>query len=243
MKISLANLIIISVVAIIGFTLFMPQTMLSPGHLIEGHAKIDNDCFSCHTLFSGTPNQKCIECHTLKSIGIATTKGDPLQNKKLIPFHQALTKNDCTACHIDHQEDKTKRINRKFSHELLATSIKNNCLSCHQKPKDTLHKQLDSSCIQCHTLQKWKPAIFEHNKYFTLDKDHYASCATCHPQNNFKQYTCYGCHEHTETKIKQEHVEEGIAKFDNCVKCHRNANKDDTENLMRSKLEKSKDSD
>jgi hypothetical protein len=33
-------------------------------------------------------------------------------------------------------------------------------------------------------------------------------------------YTCYGCHEHNPSEIEQEHREEGISDFQNCVACH-----------------------
>jgi hypothetical protein len=45
--------------------------------------------------------------------------------------------------------------------------------------------------------------------------------------NDYKKYTCYGCHEHTPAKIKREHLEEGIRNFDNCVECHRSGDKDE----------------
>lgn len=237
MKIVLKYAIIAIVIIVCIVAIFLPRQMISPGHLVAGHTKLDNDCFSCHSFFRGVTNEKCIKCHKIKDIGILNTKGEPLDNNKtkMVAFHQALTQSECIACHIDHDEDKTKRINRQFSHDLLASNIKNNCLSCHQKPKDTLHNQLNSSCLQCHTVQKWKPATFEHGKYFSLDKDHNVKCSICHTQNNFKQYTCYGCHEHTEIKIRNEHLEEGIREFNNCTECHKSSNKKDAENLWRSK--------
>jgi hypothetical protein len=50
---------------------------------------------------------------------------------------------------------------------------------------------------------------------------------TCHARNDYSRYTCYGCHEHTLTNIRRKHIEEGVSKFDNCVECHRSANKHD----------------
>ena len=35
------------------------------------------------------------------------------------------------------------------------------------------------------------------------------------------RYTCYGCHEHSQARVRAEHVEEGIRNFENCVECHR----------------------
>jgi hypothetical protein len=93
---------------------------------------------------------------------------------------------------------------------------------------DALHKQITGNCGQCHTQKKWTPATFEHDKYFVLDRDHNASCVTCHVRNDYSRYTCYGCHEHTPANIRREHVEEGIRDFDNCVECHRSADENQT---------------
>jgi hypothetical protein len=39
--------------------------------------------------------------------------------------------------------------------------------------------------------------------------------------NDYTRYTCYGCHEHSRSKIREEHLEEGIYQYENCVECHR----------------------
>ena len=77
--------------------------------------------------------------------------------------------------------------------------------------------------MSCHTTKAWKPATFDHDKYFVLDGDHNASCVTCHTTAAYKVYTCYGCHEHTVENIRRKHEKEGIREFANCVKCHKSA--------------------
>jgi hypothetical protein len=64
---------------------------------------------------------------------------------------------------------------------------------------------------------------------FLLDRDHYATCAACLVKNDYKKYTCYGCHEHTPAKIRAEHEEEGIRDFRDCVRCHRSAQEEPRE--------------
>ena len=72
--------------------------------------------------------------------------------------------------------------------------------------------------------QAWKPATFDHDRFFPLDKDHIATCLTCHVGNNYKQYTCYGCHEHTPANMQAKHRDEGVSEsLDNCVRCLRSA--------------------
>ena len=40
------------------------------------------------------------------------------------------------------------------------------------------------------------------------------------------RYTCYGCHEHTQSNMRAEHREEGVRFSDDCVKCHKSADDD-----------------
>ena len=138
-----------------------------------------------------------------------------------------LISQDCVGCHSDHAGVKRFARQRQFDHSLLKQSTRQECQTCHKVPTDSLHKQITGNCLQCHTQNKWTPANFDHNKYFVLDKDHNTSCATCHARNDYSRATCYGCHEHTPDNIRRKHIEEGISKFDNCVECHRSANKHD----------------
>ena len=83
------------------------------------------------------------------------------------------------------------------------------------------------NCSQCHSQERWTPATFDHDKYFVLDETTMTRCVTCHVRNDYRRYTCYGCHEHTADNIRREHIEEGIRDYSNCVKCHRSANEND----------------
>jgi Class III cytochrome C family len=131
---------------------------------------------------------------------------------------------DCVGCHSDHAGPKLTHGNRKpFSHGMLRAASRDRCASCHASPDNTLHRNVGTACAQCHTSDAWKPATFEHDRHFLLDKDHNASCVTCHTTGNYKSYTCYGCHEHTPDNMRRKHVKEGIQNFENCVECHRSA--------------------
>lgn len=131
------------------------------------------------------------------------------------------------ACHSDHAGVKRFRQQGRFNHALLQKAVLDQCQTCHKSPTDSLHKQISGNCSQCHNQNKWIPATFEHDKYFVLDRDHNASCVTCHAVNNYSRYTCYGRHEHSLASIRREHIEEGIRDFDNCVECHRSADEHD----------------
>ncbi|MDD5058870.1 MAG: cytochrome c3 family protein [Sideroxydans sp.] len=218
-----ANLLVLAVLVFV-----YPNLMVGPGKLIPGHKQLETDCFACHSKFGGAESARCVTCHKPAEIGRLTTAGAPvIKPLTSSPFHQQLVSQDCVACHSDHAGVKRYRQPGLFDHNLLNTTTRTQCQSCHKSPADSLHQKISGNCSQCHSLQKWTPATFDHGKSFTLDRDHNASCATCHPRNDYSRYTCYGCHEHSLANIRGEHIEEGIRNFDNCVECHRSANEHD----------------
>jgi len=154
-----------------------------------------------HALLKPTIKDRCESCHTAP------------QDK----VHSGRTAN-CSQCH---KPESWKPAS--FDHALLPKAELQNCQSCHKPPTDKLHSQIKGNCGQCHTPTGWKPANFDHAKFFVLDRDHNTSCATCHTNDDYSRYTCYGCHEHTPDNIRRKHVKEGIQNFENCVKCHRSA--------------------
>ena len=221
-----ANLIILAVLVFA-----YPHLMLSPGKLIPGHREIETDCFACHAGFRGAASARCVVCHKPADIGRLTSTGapivKPLTGAMKTPFHQKLISDDCMACHSDHAGVKRYPLHGRFNHAMLQKDARELCQSCHVAPKDALHQKIGGNCSQCHSQEKWTPATFDHEKSFVLDRDHNVKCATCHVRDDYSRYTCYGCHEHTPANIRREHIEEGIRDFDNCVECHRSADKHD----------------
>ena len=153
------------------------------------------------------------------------------------------TRERCASCHATPTDDRHRKLNpamgcvtchtadgwkpAHFDHAALTKVELDRCESCHKPPGDGLHRPIKGNCAQCHSTQAWEPATFEHDKLFVLDRDHNAPCETCHKNPaDYRQYTCYGCHEHTIANVRQEHEEEGIRNFDNCVKCHRSADEE-----------------
>jgi hypothetical protein len=217
------NLIIIAVLAFV-----YPHLMVGPGKLIPAHMQFKTDCFACHSPFTGAESERCVACHKPSEIGMLTSKGlkiaKPLTSK---PFHQQLISSDCIGCHSDHAGVTRYKQHGHFNHSFLKEEIRQNCQDCHKVPNDSLHLKITGNCSQCHSQDKWLPATFDHDKYFVLDGNHSTRCATCHVRDDYKRYTCYGCHEHSQSNIRSNHIEEGIRDFDNCVKCHRSANEED----------------
>ncbi len=178
--------------------------------------------------------QNCMACHSDHA-------GPKLTQRSRKPFSHALlrveTRDHCESCHAAPRNDMHQKLSigcaqchkadawkpASFDHAALPAAELARCETCHKAPTDTLHRQIKGDCGQCHTPKAWKPATFEHHKLFVLDKDHNASCVTCHTADDYSKYTCYGCHEHTPANVRGKHIEEGIQNFENCVECHRSA--------------------
>jgi hypothetical protein len=236
-------IVLANLAALVLLAIFLPHLMISPGKLIDAHAELATDCFACHSPFVGSTPRKCIECHKVAEIGITTTKGLPIgKEKKNVAFHQKLLAEDCVACHSDHKGVKAFRPISQFSHRLLQPQVQKQCDGCHSMPGDALHQKLKGNCGTCHTQERWKPATFDHERYFRFDKHHTTDCQTCHVSSDYGSYTCYGCHEHSRSKIREEHVEEGIVDYENCVECHRSSDEEEAKQRMRSRGGGSRDS-
>jgi hypothetical protein len=218
-------LISANLVVLVALAFVYPHLMVGPGALEKGHAELSTDCFACHTPLRGATADRCVACHKLPDIGLRTTQGAPVVSAKPVKasFHQELNDSNCMACHSDHAGPKlTQRSRKPFSHAMLRVAARDRCESCHAAPTNDLHKALSAGCGTCHGSEAWKPATLDHDRFFPLDEDHKATCATCHTANNYKQYTCYGCHEHTPANMLAKHREEGVSEnLDNCVRCHR----------------------
>lgn len=218
-----ANLLVLT-----GLVFVYPQLMVGPGKLIPGHQRLASDCFACHAPLTGVDSGRCVVCHKPDDIGRRATTGLPIAKPlTAVAFHQKLSSQDCVACHSDHAGVRRYRQQGHFNHQLLQVAMREQCQTCHKSPNDTLHQQITGNCSQCHSQEKWTPATFDHDKFFALDRDHDTRCITCHLGNDYRRYTCYGCHEHTLANIRREHIEEGIRKFDDCVECHRSADEHD----------------
>ncbi len=182
------------------------------------------ECSSCHAEHQGIVPEHSLSSfkHDLLSASVINNCNS-CHNKPADTLHTQVPAN-CNSCH----QTQSWKSSISFNHEILLN--KNNCASCHQKPKDNFHELLNENCDKCHGTSKWVPSTFDHSAYFTLDQNHNATCTTCHTNNNYSSFTCYGCHEHSESKIIAEHNEEGIYNITNCASCHKSGNEHDIEN-------------
>lgn len=209
---------------VLALALLHPAEMLAPGPLHAGHEFLKDDCFACHAPFLGASEERCVVCHALADIGVRTTRGTPVTQRTMPPFHQHLTSTDCMSCHTDHQQPILASASQsKFSHSMLAPDSLSNCSSCHRRPADAQHKDLASQCSTCHSQAGWTAGKLDHSRFFVLEGVHEVACVTCHLGGNLTSFTCFGCHAHEPSRMASEHREEGITNIENCVACHRNA--------------------
>jgi hypothetical protein len=211
--------------ALVALVFLFPHLMVSPGPVIPAHANIATDCFACHSALRGASSERCMACHRVADIGLKATKGQAISRKgTVLAFHQQLAEQNCVACHSDHAGlQLPERAKNRFSHALLNAATRERCQACHKAPDTALHRRISGSCSQCHSQSAWKPATFEHDKLFLLDRDHNVDCNVCHSNQDYSRYTCYGCHEHSPARVQSQHDEAGNRNLDNCVVCHRTA--------------------
>lgn len=189
------------------------ESILAPGKLIQGHAKLENDCSQCHVKFDRKAQDgRCMACH--KDIGADV--------RARTGFHGRLKPQACNTCHTDHKGrnarivelDKTRFDHAQTDFQLRGKHQKVECEKCHVAGKkyseapsdcnschkrDDVHKgALGPKCADCHSESSWKETRFDHDKTrFSLTGKHAdVRCTECHRNNVFKNTprTCISCH-------------------------------------------------
>ena len=196
-------------------TLF--EKLVKPGDVIEGHAKFEKTCESCHEPFDKKLQRRlCLECHKDIASDIGSKHG--LHGKR-----RDIATAECKSCHTDHKgrgADIVQFDAETFNHaptnfELKGVHATAPCESCHAKgqkyrkapsrcfdchKKDDAHKGgLGQECATCHNETAWaKPKTFDHSKTkFPLDGAHAkVQCAVCHAGERYKDlpHACVDCH-------------------------------------------------
>ena len=167
------------------------------------HAQADGVFMAEHTeLFGPT----CLECHQ----GRGETAN--FNHNLIFVLDGAHTEATCQSCHAGQQFEETPRT----------------CVNCHEEP--IIHAgQFGLECARCHSTTAWSPAQLQAHT-FPLDHgdEGQIPCQTCHTRN-YVEYTCTNCHAHPENDIREEHLEEGITDFADCVECHPTGQEDEAE--------------
>jgi len=169
------------------------------------HTSDDQDFIQSHTSLFGTA---CLDCHDgLDSMST-------FEHNEVFALDGAHKDLSCDTCH---------------SQSLISAEIRI-CVDCHQEP-DLHFGQFGTDCVRCHSTSAWTPAQLSQH-VFPLDHGDSGKvdCLTCH-EDSYTEYTCYGCHEHEQQDLLEEHLDEGITEFDDCVDCHPRGLEDEAQAL------------
>jgi len=208
------------------------ESVLSPGKVIQGHAKYEDDCRSCHLPFDRAAQDRlCMDCH--KDVG------QDVRDKQ--GMHGRIKPQACRTCHTEHRGrdariaefEKSTFDHTQTDYALRGAHVKVDCAKCHvagkrwrEAPlecnachtKDDVHKgSLGPKCADCHGETNWKETTrFDHSKTrFELTGKHAdIKCNACHKDTRYRETprTCIGCHK-TDDKHKGQFGEK-------CESCH-----------------------
>jgi Class III cytochrome C family len=212
------------------------ESVLSPGKVIQGHVKWEDECAACHVKFDRNAQDRlCMDCH--KDVG--------QDMRAKAGFHGRNKPQACRNCHTDHKGRDAKIAEfdqRQFDHALTDYALRGKhqkveCAKCHQPKKkwrdapsdclachrsDDVHKgSLGPKCADCHTESSWKEAKFDHDKTrFPLTGKHVdTQCTDCHKKGvDYKEAprTCIGCHKKDDDSSKGHKGQYG----EKCDSCH-----------------------
>lgn len=189
-------------------------------------------CIDCHSAgYIGTP-MECFACHESDFNG--TTDPNHVANN---------FGHNCTACHntnawqpadFDHNQTGFPLLGAHLAvtcascHTAGYTNTPSDCFACHAgdyngvgDPSHTANN-FDHDCTQCHSMNGWTPATFNHNETaFPLTGAHTTTtCIECHGSGYAGTPTdCYACHVTDYNNVTDpNHVQGGFSH--DCRQCH-----------------------
>lgn len=191
------------------------ESLVMPGKVIQGHARIESNCRKCHEPFDkSAQNTLCVACHTEVGQDIARKQG----------LHGRVPAKPCRECHTDHKGANAGIVVLKeagFDHRHTDYLLKGKhadarirCAACHiagKKHRDAPHaceachgKQdphqgaLGPTCANCHVEKSWLEVEFDHEetRFPLLGKHVKTQCKDCHRDQQFKDTPrdCVACH-------------------------------------------------
>jgi hypothetical protein len=201
------------------FALGAGESALMPGEVIQGHAKLEENCKECHVRFDKDAQTRlCADCHKDVKADIQKHEG----------FHGRLAEKECRTCHTEHKGRDAKIVvldTKTFDHTktdfpLLGAHQKQEkikCRDCHEAKKkyreapsecnachrkDDKHKgSLGTDCKSCHNERDWKETKFDHSlektRFVLIGKHADVKCSKCHvdpAKYKGAPHECVACH-------------------------------------------------
>ncbi len=173
-----------------------------------------NDCFACHAREHEEEHPDfptdCLQCHTVETWDDADFDHNTTTDFSLVGAHVSLP---CSSCHVGNDFEV-----------IFDTDNQDDCFACHAAEHEAEHPSLPTDCLQCHTVETWEDADFDHATIadgFALVGAHQPlPCSACHVGLDFEvifdtddQNDCFACH-------AREHEEEHADFPTDCLQCH-----------------------
>src|SRR5579872_661936 len=189
-------------------------------HTEKVFTNVGHQCADCHAdLHRRQMGANCQECHSVQGWQVSVSSNKNHLNRfPLIGAHSTVP---CESCH-------TNAAAGQF------VGLSTDCFSCHQrdyiqgKPLNHAVAKLPTTCTQCHNVDTWLNARFDHNAYtkFPLLGAHASvDCASCHVGGRYAgtPTDCYSCHVKDYTSATDpNHVAAGFPQ--DCSMCHTTVN-------------------
>jgi hypothetical protein len=208
------------------------------------HADLANNCSACHApaWSKETMTSRCLDCHTDVRQQLDTHG----------PLHGRMSDGmECRRCHTEHNgphgtltslehfdhgwtgfrlTGKHRAVDCQSCHAgQVYKGTPQTCVSCHAEPAS--HKgNYGTACASCHTTSTWERPAFKHTFPLThgTRRRQASTCTTCHVRaDEFRTYTCYGCHEHHPAAMERRHARLRVAELGRCAECHPGGRKGD----------------
>jgi hypothetical protein len=179
-------------------------------------SNVGTKCADCHAdIHRARMGANCEQCHTVKGWSVSVQAIGNHQNRSpLLGAHAAV---DCESCH-------------KGAATGQFVGLSTQCYSCHAKDyqgaasPNHLTAGFSTTCEQCHGVNTWLDAKFDHLKQtgFALTGAHATlQCVACHVGGKFQgtPAACVGCHMPDFQKTTNpSHVQAGLPQT--CQTCH-----------------------
>lgn len=189
------------------------ESAIMPGKLIQGHAKLEDDCGNCHVRFNRSAQSGlCQQCHKAVAVDIKAGRG----------YHGRIQSSPCSSCHTDHKGPTARIVQlaeQQFDHKLTDFQLRGKhtgiqCAKCHKpgvkhrdaptlcagchKPEDPHKGSLGNKCESCHREQGWKELTFDHatTRLPLRGRHQKVPCSDCHTNRQYASIAtdCQSCH-------------------------------------------------
>ncbi|MBZ5527972.1 MAG: hypothetical protein LAN71_08735 [Acidobacteriia bacterium] len=196
------------------------RAQISPGPLSKAHQSLSGatQCSSCHTLRAGSPEMKCLDCHTEIARRLRERRG----------LHAALVQGaepgkDCARCHSEHNGEEFQMIHwdapvASFDHRKTGYALEG--------------KHAGIECTRCHTAAHISPEERKEIRIKDVSKSWLGltrECATCHKDAHNGRFggECQKCHTFADWQVgtrfdhsKTRFALTGLHAQVSCGKCH-----------------------